>query len=401
VTADTAGLLPPPGAGTTAQRVLAATWRASRSPWIWTPAAVGTAGVATATVALGRLITTPPATFRTRVLPWPLQLTAGRDGTVTLTGPAASVPGRWGVEYPGGCGEVGEVERTGQPDVASRAFTRLAGDPPAGTVHARLNAAVWPDRETFSATTGIAGSDTIVQGETGPLPAWLFPAGDGRRWSVLVHGRGASRAQLLRLVPLLHRAGITALVISYRNDTPACTDPSGRMHFGLREWRDLEAAVTVAITRGAQDVVLAGMSMGGGIIATFLRRSALASSCVAAILDAPALNWGPILRHVARGRRVPQWLVPGVMTAAALQARIDWSALNHLADDSPLTAPVLLIHGDRDPVVPIELSEAYALAQPERVEYLRVAGAGHVSSWNTDHESYAAAVATFLAGLTG
>ena len=400
MTADAVAYPVAPRPRATTRRFLAATWRARRSPWIWTPAAVTTAGVATATVALGRIITAPPNAWRPRTLPWTLRLEPQTDGTVVLRGAAAAAPGRWGVEYPGGSGEVGDVAADQRPGEARREFTLISGAPPAGALPARFNTAIWPNRETFTERTGIAGHDTVIAGETGPLPAWVFPAGDGSRWSVLVHGRGAPRAQMLRLVPALHEAGITALVISYRNDSAACRDPSGRMHFGHREWRDLEAAVAVATDRGATDVVLAGMSMGGAIIAAFLRRSALAATCVAAILDAPALNWGPILRHVARGSRLPQWLVPGVMAAVAMQARIDWSALNHLGVMEPLTAPTLLIHGDRDPVVPVELSDAYADAQP-LVDYLRVAGAGHVSAWNTAPTDYFNAVAAFLAGLPG
>ena len=330
-------------------------------------------------------------------MPWTMRLEPQADGTVVLRGAAAAAPGRWGVEYPGGSGEVGAVQSAARGE-ARRAFTLISGTQPTDAVPARFNAAIWPDRESFTEQTGIPGHDTTIAGETGPLPAWVFPAGDGKRWCVLVHGRGAPRAQMLRLVPALHEAGITALVISYRNDSAACRDPSGRMHFGHREWRDLDAAVTEATGRGAVDVVLAGMSMGGAIIATFLRRSELAATCVAAILDAPALNWGPILRHVARGSRLPEWLVPGVMATAAMQARIDWSALNHLGFGEPLTAPTLLIHGNCDPVVPVELSDAYADAQP-LVDYLRVEGAGHVSAWNTAPTEYFNAVAAFLAGL--
>jgi hypothetical protein len=86
------------------------------------------------------------------------------------------------------------------------------------------------------------------------------------------------------------------------------------------------------------------------------------------------------------------------MTTAAWQARIDWKALNHLGSDHRPTTPVLLVHGDRDPVVPVELSDAYAAAEPDLVTYVRIAGAGHVSSWNTDPERYDAAVAAFLDG---
>lgn len=380
------------------KRLLAATWRASRSPWVWTPAAVGTAGVATATLALGRLLTTPPPAVRPGPLLWTLRMSPVRPGCVRLTGPAAAVGGRWGIAFAGGFGEVGEPEDVAGPDAADRPFTLFAGTAPTGVVRARLNAHVWPDRQAFAASTGISGFDSVVQGQTGPLPAWVFPAGDGKRWSILVHGRGAPRAQMLRLVPALHARGITTMVVSYRNDSAACSDPTGRTHFGHREWQDLEAAVQAALARGAEQFILGGMSLGGAIIATFLRRSALSPTAVAAILDAPALNWGPILRAVARSRRVPQWLVPGAMAAAAWQARIDWNALNHVGSTERLTAPVLLIHGDGDPVVPVTLSDAFAAAEPDLVTYLRVAGAGHVSSWNSATAAYEHALATFLDG---
>ena len=383
-----------PGTG---RRLARATLSAGRSPWVWTPAAVGTAGLATATYALGRMLTAPPQPRRTWA-PWLLRATPAADGTIRLTGPAAGVAGRWGLEFPGGSGSIGEPLPGSTPDDAIRPFTLFSGQLNAGTVSVRLNAHVWPDLAAFTEATGIAGHDTVISGETGPLPAWVFPAGDGTRWSVLVHGRGAPRAQMLRLVPALHARGITALIISYRNDSLSCSDPSGRNHFGHREWRDLEAAVAAATNRGAKAFILAGMSMGGAIIATYLRRSAYAPTTVAAILDAPALNWGPILRHVARGWRVPGWLVPGVMTAAAWQARIDWKALNHVGTGERLTAPVLLVHGDRDPVVPVELSDAYAEAEPDLVTYVRVPGAGHVSAWNTATADYEAAMAAFLDG---
>ena len=380
-----------------ARALLTITARASRSRWVWTPAAVGTAGFATATVALARVLTAPPAALPAWRTPWLQRLTPVRPGVVRLSGPGATAPGYWGVEFPNGYGFVGKVLLT-DGDAAERPFRLLAGDLPVDEP-ARMNAHLWPDRQTFASDTGIAGEDIVLEGETGPLESWVFPAGDGRRWSVLVHGRGAPRAQMLRLVPALHARGITALVMSYRNDTPACSDPSGRMHFGHREWRDLEVAVQAACDRGARDVVLAGMSMGGGIIATFLRRSELAERAIASILDAPALNWGPILRHVARGSRIPSWIVPGVMATVAVQSRIDWKALNHTIGDHRHSAPVLLVHGDTDPVVPVELSDAFAESRPDLVTYRRVAGAGHVAAWNADPTAYDAAVHRFLAAL--
>ena len=370
-----------------------ATRRATRSPWFLTPAALATAGLAAATVALAKALTVPPRPLRPV---WALRLRHSRPGHLWMAGHEARTPGRWGLEYEGGLGLIGAPGATVGNEV-ERPFVLLSGRPPQEGARARLHAHVWPDREAFTAGTGIDGYDLAVSGETGVLPAWVFPGGDGARWAVLVHGRGAPRTQMLRLVPALHAQGITAMVISYRNDSADCGDPTGMTHFGHREWRDVEAAVLIARARGARSFILGGMSMGGGLIATFLRRSPLAVDVVATVLDAPALNWGPILRHVARGWRVPEWVVPGVMTAAAWYARIDWAALNHIAGGHRLTAPTLLIHGDCDPTVPVALSDAYAEAEPDLVTYLRVLGAGHVTAWNHAPHEYDAALSSFLA----
>ncbi len=48
-------------------------------------------------------------------------------------------------------------------------------------------------------------------------------------WAVLVHGRGATREECLRAVPLLHRLGVPVLVPSYRNDADGPTTYGGRL----------------------------------------------------------------------------------------------------------------------------------------------------------------------------
>src|SRR5687768_2607042 len=95
-----------PSALRTGRALAAATWRATRSPWVWKPAALGTAGLATATVALARILTLPPQASAVRPQ-WSLRVAELSEGTVRLTGATAAAAGRWGLEYLGGWGEVG------------------------------------------------------------------------------------------------------------------------------------------------------------------------------------------------------------------------------------------------------------------------------------------------------
>ena len=103
------------------------------------------------------------------------------------------------------------------------------------------------------------------------MPATYFP-GSGSTWAVLVHGKGATRAEMYRLAAITHRLGMPTLSIGYRNDADAPRDPSHRHTFGVTEWHDLDGAVRYAKQQGASDIVLGGASMGGSIVASYLRQ---------------------------------------------------------------------------------------------------------------------------------
>ena len=47
----------------------------------------------------------------------------------------------------------------------------------------------------------------------GPAPAWLVPGGR-KRWAIVVHGMGSPRAEGLPLLPVLHDAGLSTIVMS-------------------------------------------------------------------------------------------------------------------------------------------------------------------------------------------
>ncbi|PTT14001.1 alpha/beta hydrolase, partial [Microbacterium sp. HMWF026] len=83
--------------------------------------------------------------------------------------------------------------------------------------------------------------DVDIDTGVGACPAWEFPApNDTDVWVVQVHGRGTTRAETLRAVPVFHALGISSLVVSYRNDGEAPRSPSGTYALGATEWRDLD-----------------------------------------------------------------------------------------------------------------------------------------------------------------
>ena len=75
---------------------------------------------------------------------------------------------------------------------------------------------------------------------------------------------------------------------------------------------------------------------------------------------------------------------------------IDWGDLDYVAKADLLDIPVLVLHGNEDDTVPLEISERFAAARPDLVELEVFDGAGHVRSWNVDQDRYLEVVGEFL-----
>lgn len=305
---------------------------------------------------------------------------------VRVQGPDAARPGIWGLSGTSAYAQLGRVVAVEDDDQVIRQATSMKGDFVGGEA-AVLDTYAYPPDPTV---LGLDVDEAEVDGPLGPLPSWRFPA-DSDTWAVMVHGRSAERHEAFRLVPTLHDLGVTALVISYRNDGTGPPSPDGHSHLGATEWEDVEAAVLHALANGARQILLVGYSMGGACVANFLRLSPHDEAVCGLVLEAPVLDWGPVIRRAAVERGLPPavlpLLLPTSMAVASLRAGIDWQRMQHLDDPDIFTQPKLLIHGDADRTVPVELADALAEARPDIIRYLRVNGAGHVQAWNYDHEA--------------
>jgi alpha-beta hydrolase superfamily lysophospholipase len=326
-------------------------------------------------------------------------------GTVTLdkgpdAGPSFDAPADYGLAWDGGTGYVGPATVV-DSDTVTRELTLASGTAPTVGSGAAFERAYWlgPDPSAL----GYPWLDVTVQGPLGPLPAWYFPSATGDRTTtaVFVHGQNASRLDGLRVVDTLHRLGIPVLVITYRNDPGTAPDPSGRLGYGVTEWPDLEAAVSWATERGADDVVLAAQSMGAGVVASFLENSAQAGVVSKVVLDAPMLSLDQTVVYGARdampgGSAVPGPLVWAAEQVSSLRYGLDWGAVDYLDDTSWVTVPTLVVHGTLDPRIPVTESRELAAAVPELVTYTEFPKALHVESWNTDRVAWTVAVTAFL-----
>lgn len=234
-----------------------------------------------------------------------------------------------------------------------------------------------------------------IQGELGPLPAWLVPA-PRRTWAIVVHGHNGSRQDGLETTPALHRLGLPALLVSYRNDPGVEPSPDGYHHLGLTEWRDVDAAARYALRQGAKRLLLIGVSMGGAIVGRFMAESPRAKRVAALVLDAPVVDWRDTLEFNATLMGLPEIVSLPLRWAIGARIDVDWDALDYESHPEDFELPILLFHGAEDELVPKESSQELAEALPERVTYLETPEADHVQAWNVNPPLYERQLERFL-----
>ncbi|HEX5990216.1 MAG TPA: alpha/beta fold hydrolase [Solirubrobacterales bacterium] len=326
--------------------------------------------------------------------PWPAEteVEALGKGRILLESTEESRrPGVYGLEWQGGRAVVGPILGE-DDDVVTRQLRSVDGYL-APEMEVAFDPAVWSGAP--SAALGIPSRTVPIRSELGPMPAWFVP-GRGRTWAIVVHGINATPQTGLRVVPALHRAGLPALLVTYREDLGAPPSPDGFHHMGLTEWRDLGAAARYAFSHGARRLVLVGYSMGGAIVTQFMQRSPFAPRVAGLVLDAPVLDWQAVLSFNATEMGFPSFLSKPVEWAIGARIDADWDSLDAIAHPDDFQLPILLFHGTEDDVVPISTSDDFAAELPRQVTYFRVPEAGHTEEWNVDPRLYERRLGAFL-----
>lgn len=323
--------------------------------------------------------------------------------TITLSHtPDTVLPGRYGV-FTNGAGYVklGAVLALDDRGVTRKLLSHIAAGTKVGP-YASFSGWYFDAPEQLHLPYTEEWVDTPV----GHAPAWLFSAGRGDVWAVIVHGRGTTRAEGLRAVPVFHAAGISSLVVSYRNDGEAPPSRTGKYGLGAREWRDVDAAIGWAREHGARRIVLMGWSMGGAIALQTSVNSAHRDVLEGLILESPVVDWRLVLRYHARELGVPPFAATAAigtlstpLTARVVRAGrgIPFDELDMVARAGELDVPILLMHSDDDGYVPSEASHALAAARPDLVTMETFEVARHTKLWNYDERRWTTAIRDWLA----
>jgi alpha-beta hydrolase superfamily lysophospholipase len=330
-----------------------------------------------------------------------VDIEAVSQGRITLSrSETTERPGYYGLAWQAGHAIVGPIEAE-DSDTVTRGLDRVRGYLVPGT-EAGFETNVYAGDP--SEARGLPYRSVEVPDPLGPMPAWLIPGGDSHKleqravntWAIVVHGHNDSRGNGLRIAPTLRRLGLPSLIVSYRNDLGSPESPDGLYHLGETEWRDLDAAARYAVRQGARRLVLIGYSMGGALIAQFMRRSALEDRVSGVVLDAPALDWKSIFKFNAEQMGLPGFFARPLEWTIDARIDPDWNSLDALQHADAFQLPVLLFHGVDDTVVPIDDSDQFAEELGKWVTYYRLPEADHTQEWNVDPTLYERRLSRFL-----
>jgi fermentation-respiration switch protein FrsA (DUF1100 family) len=215
----------------------------------------------------------------------------------------------------------------------------------------------FPERfATSPADAGLANAEeiTLDTPDGARVIVWhVPPRGDRPVW-LYFHGNGGSLRYRVDRFRELTATGDGLVALSYRGYGGSTGRPSEQ---GLID--DARAAYDFAIKRYPADrIVLWGESLGSGVAVAL----AAERKVTRIVLEAPFLSAVDVAAGVYPYLPV-RWLMKDQFRSDLRVAKV--------------TAPVLILHGDRDAVVPIASGQLLykLITAPKR--FVRVAGAGH------------------------
>lgn len=228
-------------------------------------------------------------------------------------------------------------------------------------------------------------SPQTYQGEVEDV--WLMTE-DGVRINAFYHSHPASKQVLLWFhgnaenigyglehLRALAKIGINILAVDYRGygRSEGKPDEAGVYH-------DADAAYDYLINQRhfrPQDIIIYGHSLGGAVAVNLASRRpcgglVVQSSFTSALAMARRMFAIPLIGYAAKSR---------------------FDSLRKIRD---VHAPILIVHGTRDEVVPFAMGQQLFAAAPEPKRFYPIEGAGHNNLMEVGGESYLACLRRFL-----
>jgi fermentation-respiration switch protein FrsA (DUF1100 family) len=205
------------------------------------------------------------------------------------------------------------------------------------------------------------------------LHGWFFEA-KARRASILVlHGNAENLSTHVNSVLWLVQEGFNIFIIDYRGYGKSEGKPDIE---GVH--RDAEAALDALFSLPPVDknkVVVLGQSLGGAVAVHTVANSPRKDRVKALIVESAFSSY----RAIAREKLGEFWLTWPFQYPLSFFFADSYSPVKWIQKVSPV--PVLILHGENDPVVPARHGRILYEAAGEPKEYWRTEPEGHISSF--------------------
>jgi fermentation-respiration switch protein FrsA (DUF1100 family) len=223
----------------------------------------------------------------------------------------------------------------------------------------------FPDNKGLTPmAVGLAGVEIVrITAEDGEsILAWFAPASPGRPTILCFHGNAGEMGDRAERFAAYRAEGLGVLFLSYRGYGGSSGKPS---EAGLV--MDASAAYDWLAAHGlsSRDIVVVGESLGSGVAVQL----AVRRKVTALALEAPFAS------AVDIAAQIYWWLPVGLL----MKDRFD-----SMSQIGRIGAPLLIIHGDKDEIIPLAEGRRLFAAAKEPKEMIVTPGGTHVSIFGED-----------------
>lgn len=221
---------------------------------------------------------------------------------------------------------------------------------------------------------GLAYENVTLPGGEGQLHAWWLPAKGKAEGTVLfLHGNAENISTHIASVYWLPAQNYNVLLLDYRGYGRSQGVPTVA---GALE--DINSAMQHLLQRKDVDpgrIVVLGQSLGGALSIYYVAHSPYRANIKALIVESPFSSY----RDIAREKLDAVWLTWPLQWPLSFTIDDDYSPLPAVAQLSPI--PLLLIHGDKDRIIPLHHGEKLFAAAGQPKAFWRVPEGEHIAAF--------------------
>ncbi len=211
------------------------------------------------------------------------------------------------------------------------------------------------------------------------LHAWFLPAQGKPQGTILfLHGNAENISTHIMSVRWLPARGFNVFLLDYRGYGASQGEPTDA---GVQE--DVDASMRILLARPDVDperIVVFGQSLGGSIAIYNVAHSPYRGHIRGLAVESAFASY----RDIAREKLSDFWLTWPLQYPLSWLISDRYSPAAAVAQISPI--PLLIIHGDDDPIVPVANGiRLFALAREPKQLWI-VPGGGHIEAFR--HQSY-------------